>query len=323
MKKKRKKKIHVCPTCGVPLKAKVNFFLDHEINVMHPDGTYDLGRSNDNVIAYLDMVTDDGYVNNEEVLLYLGGRIDDDALYPKSYCSYLNSKIKELNPTKIIAHTPWYAKKYYDKGILEESMKIDMVLVYNRHSALGTPMQVINPGEYSKEDSYKYLYDLSKDTTYLFYIHHAYQKNDINPAQAKSTLFNGKDFDIGKLKSLLYDRRYFDPREDDPNMPWDEKVDFINTTDGFAFIDMFLEVGFKNLNIIGFSAFGSGEDESKFSKYNYDREGDRYYGKTYFHLVTSENQRLESDILKYLCEKGDLFNLENYEKLILALEQIK
>ena len=64
-----------------------------------------------------------------------------------------------------------------------------------------------------------------------------------------------------------------------------------------------MEVGFKNLNIIGFSAFGSGEDESKFSKYNYDREGDRYYGKTYFHLSTSENQRLESDILKYLCER--------------------
>ena len=89
----------------------------------HPQGrpkvidfeNLELGTSTDNVMFHLNMVKNDKSIDNEQVVLYLGGRIDDDALYPKSYCSYLNSKIKELNPTKIIAHTPWYAKKYYDK----------------------------------------------------------------------------------------------------------------------------------------------------------------------------------------------------------------
>ena len=114
-------------------------------------------------------------------------------------------------------------------------------------------------------------------------------------------------------------------KKNDLNIPWDEKVGFINTTDGFAFTLMFLGAGFKNLNIIGFSAFGSDEDQSRFSKYNSVKDPDsnvgdeRFNNKTYFDLATSENQRLESDILKYFCEKGDLHNLENEEELMKAL----
>ena len=63
-------------------------------------------------------------------ILYLGGRIDDDNLYPTKYRKYLNSKIKELSPDKIICHNYWYAKKYYENGILSEDTKIDMVLSY-------------------------------------------------------------------------------------------------------------------------------------------------------------------------------------------------
>ena len=304
----------------------------------HPQGrpkvidfeNLELGTSTDNVMFYLNMVKNDKSINNEQVVLYLGGRIDDDALYPKSYCSYLNSKIKELNPTKIIAHTPWYAKKYYDKGILDESMKLDMVITYYPHSSLKERMQVINPDGYDREKSWKYLYDLTKDTTYLFYIHNKVQKGSLSIVE-KTRLFinNGErvsNFDTTKIKFLLYDRRYFDPRKkNDLNIPWDEKVGFINTTDGFAFTLMFLGAGFKNLNIIGFSAFGSDEDQSRFSKYTSVKHPDgnvsdeRFNNKTYFDLATSENQRLESDILKYFCEKGDLHNLENEEELMKAL----
>ena len=39
-------------------------------------------------------------IKKDDVILYLGGRIDDDNLYPFDYINYLNHKIKELNPKK-------------------------------------------------------------------------------------------------------------------------------------------------------------------------------------------------------------------------------
>ena len=43
-----------------------------------------------------------GNLHKDDVILYLGGRIDDDALYPPKYIKYLRDKIKRLKPTKII-----------------------------------------------------------------------------------------------------------------------------------------------------------------------------------------------------------------------------
>ena len=40
-------------------------------------------------------------LQQDDTILYLGGRIDDDNLYPANYRKYLNFKIKELNPKKI------------------------------------------------------------------------------------------------------------------------------------------------------------------------------------------------------------------------------
>ena len=84
----------------------------------------------------------------DDVILYLGGRIDDDNLYPDKYVKYLRDKIKRLNPDKIICHNHWYAKKYYEKGILTKNTKIDMVFVYYYYLSEGG-LQAIEPSQYS------------------------------------------------------------------------------------------------------------------------------------------------------------------------------
>ena len=69
-------------------------------------------------------------IKNNDVILYLGGRIDDSNLYPPKYVEYLREKIKIINPTTIICHNYWYAKKYYEKQILPQDIKIDIILGY-------------------------------------------------------------------------------------------------------------------------------------------------------------------------------------------------
>ena len=71
-----------------------------------------------------------GIANRHDPILYLGGRVDDDNLYPTAYIKYLNQKIKELYPKKIICHSHWYAWRYYEKGVLDESMKIDIIVCH-------------------------------------------------------------------------------------------------------------------------------------------------------------------------------------------------
>ena len=83
----------------------------------------------------------------DDVILYLGGRIDDDKLYSPSYASFLNNKISDLKPNKIICHNHWYAKKYYQKGILSSDTKIDMIFVYYRYLVSGN-LQTINHDDY-------------------------------------------------------------------------------------------------------------------------------------------------------------------------------
>ena len=107
-----------------------------------------------------------------------------------------------------------------------------------------------------------------------------------------------------------------------------------NGTDGFCILNNFLKLGFKNVNIVGFTAFGSDEDDSKFSKYQSDKWGNYYDGSyspqeamemkasmntTYFNLPTSEDQRAEADILKYYVEQKKINNLEDYGELSRSL----
>ena len=69
-----------------------------------------------------------------------------------------------------------------------------------------------------------------------------------------------------------------------------------------------------NLSIAGFSAFGSDEDDSYFTKYSTSVDS-RVNNKSYFQLQTSEDQRQEADILKEWTQNKCINNLENYEIL--------
>ena len=81
----------------------------------------------------------------------------------------------------------------------------------------------------------------------------------------------------------------------------------------------FVKFGFKNLNLLGFSAFGCDEDSTNFTKYG--PEDNRFAGKTYFNLNTSEDLCAESNILKYWSETNKINFIENYTELTSALEK--
>ena len=130
---------------------------------------------------------------------------------------------------------------------------------------------------------------------------------------------------INNFKFFSYPRGYSPKKllEGDPKLS--ASVPFstistttINATDGFAVINGFLEKGFKNLNIIGFTAFGRDEDLSYHTSYG--AHDSRYAGKKYFDLKTSENQRVEADILQSYIQNKKINNLEDYGKLMSYLK---
>ena len=255
----------------------------------------------DSLYKYIDLQEDD-------VVLYLGGRIDDDNLYPKEYRKYLNSKIKELNPSKIICHTHWYAKKYYDGGVLDESTKIDMILVQYHDFKDGT-LQTIDPVDYNGDHrSYiKAWVDKNPDMIYAMYLCGNNLVESPKTVEVDDSWFN-EDYDSTNIKCFYFLRGYF---PDD--LMQEAKKETINATDGFAVITHLVEAGCKNLNIVGFTAFGSGEDQSYFTAYGLSDS--RFAGKKYFDIKTSECQRVEADILKNYVEQKKINNLEDYDEL--------
>tara|TARA_B100000575_G_scaffold184579_1_gene148445 strand:- start:1857 stop:2744 length:888 start_codon:yes stop_codon:yes gene_type:complete len=279
------------------------------------------------------------YMNLQEddIVLYLGGRIDDDNLYPAGYASYLNEKIKKLAPNKIICHTHWYAGKYYDKKILDESTKIDVITAYRDHFQRG-PRETINVVDYiNHKKTLKKITTLNPNLIYAIYIchptHAAYRtvpgKFDISDEIQERF---GSGYDFNNIKYFYFSRRYC------PNnlINWDMNVFSgeqkikewkglnVNATDGFAIINSFLNAGFKNLNILGFTAFGSEEDMSNFTEYNCKNEtgpDTRFNGLKYFDIKTSENQRHEADILQDYVASKKINNLEDYDKLLFYLKE--
>ena len=251
-------------------------------------------------------------LQENDVILYLGGRIDDDKLYPPKYAEYLNTKIKELQPTKIICHTHWYAKKYYENGILSGDTKIDMVLAYYHYLVHGK-LQGINPKDYSDHRAWmKILIDKNPNMVYAMYIS--------DGKKPPSVSVNGdwfrEDYDLNNVKYFFFNRRYSPKDLTDGEF---NKGKIRNATDGFAIISGLVKSGFDNLNILGFSAFGSDEDQSYFSEYG--EEDPRFAGQKYFDLKTSEDQRMEADILQYWVQSKKINNLENYGKLMSHLEE--
>ena len=253
------------------------------------------------IFEYIDLQEDD-------VVLYLGGRIDDNNLYPLGYRKYLNSKIKELNPNKIICHTHWYASKYYDREILDESATIDMILVHHGFFK-NDPLQTINPKDYG-EQHHAYIETLIDKNPNMIYAVYQCWAGHTQPILTTDTMdvnshWFGEDYDLNNVKYFTFSRS-----------------SCLSTsaivTDGFAIIDSFVRAGFKNLNILGFSAFGGEEDMSYHTAYG-SSVGNRFAGKKYFNINTSENQRAEADILKNYTEQKKIYNLEDYSKLMQYL----
>ena len=245
-------------------------------------------------------------VEKDDVILYLGGRIDDDNLYPFDYINYLNHKIKELNPKKILCHSHWYAWKYYQTGILDQSTIIDMIFCHfnylNREQ-----FEPIDPAYYGKGTHIKYIEDMIARNPNLIFA--GYKTNNkrggADSVKFKESWFT-PDYYFDNLIYFDLDRRYCPPDFNETRHGDHER----NSTDGFCIISNFLELGFKNLNILGFTAFGSDEDDSRFSKY----KSGEVAGHKYFNLPTSEDQKAEADILKSLVEDKKIQNLEICEE---------
>jgi len=249
-----------------------------------------------------------------DVILYLGGRIDDDNLYPPGYRKYLKAKIKSLKPTKIICHTPWYAKKYYEKGILTKHTKIDLVLVYYSFLHGGLLNHTINPVDYGA-DSHAYLKTLiDKNPNIVYAVYRCPEDGCPDLMGIDNDRFCG-DYDLNNVKYFSIDRVY-SPKdlteEELGHGGWTR-----NATDGFAMITNLVEAGFKNLNILGFSAFGSDEDQS----YHTEFSTGLHVGQKYFDLSTTEDQLAEADILQSWVQTKKIKNVEDYGKLMYYLKE--
>lgn len=240
-------------------------------------------------------------------ILYLGGRIDDDNLYPPDYIKYLNQKIKELNPKHIICHSHWYAWKYYERGILDKSMKIDTI-VCNYYYFITNTFDPINKEDYQGSHLWCINSLIEKNPNIVFALY------DPNNKQGSVTV-DMKWFERETRNFLEYDNfKYF---------TFDRKGDHgRNCTDGFGILTNLLKLGFKKINIIGFTAFGSNEDDSNFTKYTTSQDT-RVVNKTYFKLETSEDQRAEADILNHWSKSKKIFNVENYQILTKHSKRIK
>ena len=252
-------------------------------------------------------------LQEDDVILYLGGRIDDDNLYPAGYRKYLNCKIKELSPDKIICHNHWYAKKYYEKGILTEHTKIDMVLVFYSYLT-GSEHQTINPTDYSDHRKWmKILIDKNPNIVYAMYISQGDKPSSVDADEG----WFREDYDLNNVKYFSFDRAYSPKDLTERDLGLGERAR--NATDGFAVVTRLVKAGFKNINILGFSAFGSDEDMSYHTAY--DCRGDsRFVGRKLFDLQTSEDLPAESDILQCWVQTKKIKNLEDYSKLMSCLK---
>jgi hypothetical protein len=253
-------------------------------------------------------------IKANDTILYLGGRIDDGNLYPTEYVNFLNNKIKKLNPSKIIFHNHWYAKKYYETGILDSDTKIDMVVVYYSYLN-GSSLQTIHPSEYS--DHREWIKILTKKNPKMVY--GVYKSEGPKPSsiQLDCELF-AENFDTNNVKYFCFDRVY-SPKHligHDLGHGGHRR----NASDGFGMIISLLNLGFSNLNILGFSAFGSDEDMSYHTEYQCGGDP-RFKGKKLFNISTSEDLPAESDIMKHWVNIRKIKNIEDYNTLISYLKR--
>jgi hypothetical protein len=251
----------------------------------------------------------------DDVILYLGGRIDDDKLYPPNYASFLNDKISDLKPNKIICHNHWYAKKYYQKGVLSSDTKIDMIFVYYPYLVSGN-LQMINPIDYEDHrDWMRLLIQKNPNIVYTMYI----SEGNKPPSVSINKNWFTADYDFKNVKYLCANRQYSPSSLLGVDIGHGDHVR--NGSDGFTMLTNLINYGFKNINVLGFSAFGSDEDMSYHSTYNCNGDP-RFEGRKLFDLKTSEDLKAESDILKYWDKNKVINNIENHTKLLHCIGEI-
>ena len=253
-------------------------------------------------------------INPSDTILYLGGRIDDDNLYPAEYIKYLNNKIKKLNPSKIICHNHWYAKKYYERGILDIDTKIDMVVVSHAYVMSGK-LQTIYTSDYSDHREWmKILINKNPKIVYGMYISEGSKPSSV---MADPEWFT-EDYDTNNVKYFTFDRTYTPKHLAGEDLGHGAVAR--NASDGFGMIISLLNLGFSDLNILGFSAFGSDEDMSYHTAY--ECGGDpRFKGRKLFNLYTSEDLPAESDILKHWVNTRKIKNVEDHNTLMSYLKE--
>ena len=195
-------------------------------------------------------------------------------------------------------------------------------------------IETINPEDYNgHRDWIKILIDKNPNMVYALYLDDNSTLGNRPPSVYVNDDWFGEDYDLNNVKYFDRDRRY-SLSQCESN--WNRSIrsfrgdkeyalldhfatsgEKINSTGGFAMFMDILDSGFKNLNILGFTSFGSDEDQSHFTQ---QHPWGMYASRKYFDLKTSENQRVEADILKYLAQNNTIKNIENYEKLMSYLQ---
>ena len=251
-------------------------------------------------------------INNNDIVLYLGGRILDnktgkfnEKCYPENYCKFLNIQIKKLNPSKIICHSFMYAELYYKSKILDKEMKIDIIFNWLYY-------YLNKPRWYYGELNYKYintLIDKNKSTKFLLYYSHLPDAKSY-PPPSKNDLINRLELRLNSenIKYFLHSKEN-SSRKITPNTiidinkyMIDDYLKTYNASDGFLFIDYFVKIlKLKNLNLVGFSCF-----DNKLDILNND----------YTHnMNTTENQYLENDLIFQMINNNIIKTLENVNEL--------
>jgi hypothetical protein len=276
----------------------------------------------ENILKYLDIKPDDK-------ILYLGGRIDDNSLYPPAYNEYLRKELKKLKPTKIIAHSHWYALRYYERQILSDDSKIDMFISNATHTLKGKcqPIDIKNYDSDTRKTLEKMLKKNPEAILVLYKTHSKVRAGKIRSKEPQKSLSLGTlsmYFNSDNIRCISIGRPYkVNDLIDTSLSPLPDKAfidqwgkELINATDGFAILNGILSTGFKNLSIMGFTAFGRAEDTHYFTPYSLkDR---RFHGRNYFEIKTTENQMVESEVLKNYIDQKRINNLEDHDQLALA-----
>ena len=254
-------------------------------------------------------------LQEEDVILYMGGRIDDNNLYPEEYREFLNAKIQNLKPTKIICHNHWYAKKYYQSGILPNDTKIDIIFTYYNYAKSGN-IQAINPDEYRDYREWmKILTEKNRSIVYGLYISEGSKPSKVDIDDS----WFANNYNIDNVKYFTFNRGYTPHGLGAANLGHGSHTR--NASDRFGCLRDLVKAGYKNINIIGFSAFGSNESMDYHSLYKCGGDK-RFLNRKLFDLKTSEDLKAESDIMKYWVQTKTINNLEDHDELISHIYRV-